>query len=105
MTSLKTMGRVAGVLAMALCGSAVAADPPAPGATSLAAAYATLASKKFVDLTHAFGPATPHWKGFGEETVTVMYTIPKDGFKVQQFTHVGQWGTQDRKSTRLNSSH
>ena len=63
MTSLKTWGRMAGVLAMALCGSAVAADPPATGATSLAAAYATLASKKFVDLTHAFGPATPNWKG------------------------------------------
>jgi kynurenine formamidase len=55
--------------------------------------YNTLASKKFVDLTHAFGPATPHWKGFGEETVKILYTIPKDGFKVQQFTHVGQWGT------------
>ncbi len=62
-------------------------------APSLSAAYAALASKTFVDLTHTFGPSTPHWKGFGEETVKVLYSIPKDGFKVQQFTHVGQWGT------------
>jgi kynurenine formamidase len=55
--------------------------------------YATLASKRIVDLTHAFGPSTPHWKGFGEEKVITLYTIKKDGFKVQQFTHVGQWGT------------
>jgi kynurenine formamidase len=55
--------------------------------------YAALASKRFVDLTHTFGPTTPHWKGFGEEKVTTLYTIKKDGFKVQQFTHVGQWGT------------
>jgi kynurenine formamidase len=55
--------------------------------------YATLTSKRFVDLTHTFGPKTPHWKGFGEETVTTLYTIKKDGFNVQQFTHVGQWGT------------
>ncbi len=77
---------------LALVGSAAlaAAPSPAPGLTAL---YQTLASKTFVDLTHTFGPATPHWKGFGEETVTTLYTIPKDGFKVQQFTHVGQWGT------------
>lgn len=55
--------------------------------------YATLTSKRFVDLTHTFGPKTPHWKGFGEEAVTTPYTIKKDGFNVQQFTHVGQWGT------------
>jgi kynurenine formamidase len=73
----------------ALSGSVLAEKSGA----ELAAAYKTLASKKFVDLTHTFGPSTPHWKGFGEETVNVLYTIPKDGFKVQQFTHVGQWGT------------
>jgi kynurenine formamidase len=55
--------------------------------------YTLLASKRFVDLTHSFGPTTPHWKGFKEETVTTLYTIKKDGFNVQQFTHVGQWGT------------
>jgi kynurenine formamidase len=65
-----------------------------PAATpNLNETYATLASRRFVDLTHTFGPNTPHWKGFGEEKVTTLYTIKKDGFKVQQFTHVGQWGT------------
>ena len=66
-------------------------DPPTT--PNLNEIYAALASKRFVDLTHAFGPNTPHWKGFGEETVTTLYTIKKDGFNVQQFTHVGQWGT------------
>ena len=80
---------LAAALAVALATPVPAAEP----AVSLQDAYQVLASKRFVDLTHAFGPATPHWKGFGEETVKVLYTIPKDGFKVQQFTHVGQWGT------------
>ena len=80
-----------GALGALLCVAAAAAGgAPASGLNGV---YATLAAKKFVDLTHTFGPATPHWKGFGEETVTTLYTIPKDGFKVQQFTHVGQWGT------------
>ena len=71
-------------------GSVLAAETPGP---SLQEVYASLASKPFVDLTHAFGPTTPHWKGFGDEKVIDLYTIKKDGFKVQQFTHVGQWGT------------
>ena len=70
------------------CVNAAAAKAP-----SLNGIYAILSSKQFVDLTHAFGPNTPHWKGFGAETVTELYTIKKDGFLVQQFTHVGQWGT------------
>lgn len=82
---------VIGALCGLLCGAcAVAAPESAP---NLGKIYDTLASKRFVDLTHAFGPASPHWKGFGEETVTELYTIKKDGFTVQQFTHVGQWGT------------
>jgi kynurenine formamidase len=80
--------------ACAASATAAAAEASAPAAQpSLSDAYATLASKRFVDLTHAFGPKTPHWKGFGEEKVTTLYTIKKDGFTVQQFTHVGQWGT------------
>ena len=61
--------------------------------TDLLAAYATLASRRFVDLTHSFGPDTPHWKGFGEMKVRTLYTITKDGFHVDEFCHVGQWGT------------
>src|ERR1700682_4788531 len=67
--------------------------PTARPKSDLMSLYATLATKRFVDLTHSFGPDTPHWKGFGEEKVTTLYSIKKDGFNVQQFTHVGQWGT------------
>jgi kynurenine formamidase len=66
---------------------------PAPTADSLQRAFDVLHGATFVDLTHAFGPDTPHWKGFSPETVTTLYTIPKDGFHVQSFCHVGQWGT------------
>ncbi|MBV8208557.1 MAG: cyclase family protein [Burkholderiaceae bacterium] len=67
--------------------TSVAAEP------TLAQAYATIASKRFVDLTHGFAPGIPHWKGFRDETVTNVYTVAKDGFDAQEFCHVGQWGT------------
>ena len=53
----------------------------------------SLLHARYVDLTHTFGPDTPHWKGFGSMTVHSLYTIPKVGFQVDQYTHVGQWGT------------
>jgi kynurenine formamidase len=87
------MNRIAmlgAVCSLLIAGSRLAAETPG---ASLKEVYASLASKRFIDLTHAFGPTTPHWKGFGDETVIDLYTIKKDGFKVQQFTHVGQWGT------------
>lgn len=79
----------------ALCAAApcLAADAPAAPAAGLMPVYSILAGKRFIDLTHAFGPKTPHWKGFGEMTVRTLYTIPKDGFHVEEFCHVGQWGT------------
>ena len=77
-------------LALIMAGGAGAASTAAP---TLNGIYEALSTKTFVDLTHAFGPTTPHWKGFGEEKVVELYTIKKDGFLVQQFTHVGQWGT------------
>jgi kynurenine formamidase len=80
-----------GVLCVLTCAPLVQADQSSTtGSNDL---YSLLTSKRFVDLTHAFGPTTPHWKGFGEEKITSLYTIKKDGFHVQQFTHVGQWGT------------
>ena len=39
---------------------------PSRAQTSLAEAYHVIASKSFVDLTHAFGPDTPVWSGFGQ---------------------------------------
>jgi kynurenine formamidase len=74
-----------------LCATLAFSEPATT--PTLDQAYSAIASNRFVDLTHSFGPKTPHWKGFHEETVTTLYTIKKDGFKVQQFTHVGQWGT------------
>jgi len=67
--------------------------PAAREGPDLLAAYASLATRRFVDLTHSFGPDTPHWKGFGEMKVRTLYTIAKDGFHVDEFCHVGQWGT------------
>ena len=79
--------------AICAAGPCLAADAPAAPAAELMPVYSILAGKRFVDLTHAFGPKTPHWKGFGEMTVRTLYTIPKDGFHVEEFCHVGQWGT------------
>jgi kynurenine formamidase len=70
---------------------AVSAMAPPAGLWSL---YEhALAGARYVDLTHTFGPDTPHWKGFGAMTVRHLYTIPKAGFQVDQYCHVGQWGT------------
>ena len=38
--------------------------------SDLARAYRVIASKKFVDLTHSFGPDTPVWSGFGQAKFT-----------------------------------
>ena len=69
------------------------AGVPVASAASLEQAYTSLQSATFIDLTHEFGPLTPHWKGFAPETVTTLFTIPKDGFHAENFCHPGQWGT------------
>jgi kynurenine formamidase len=78
-------------------GIALVASMPArsvaPRAGSLDRAFSILQHADFVDLTHEFGPNTPHWKGFAPETVTTLFTIPKDGFHAENFCHPGQWGT------------
>jgi kynurenine formamidase len=81
------------LLALAAAGGAVSKAMAAPPASSLEQAYQVLHDAQFIDLTHAFGPSTPHWKGFAPETVTTLFTIPKDGFHVESFCHPGQWGT------------
>ena len=78
-------------LTLALAANFASADTA--GTSGLNDVYATLMSKRFVDLTHAFGPDTPHWKGFGEMKKRTLYTIDKDGFQVDELCHVGQWGT------------
>ncbi len=100
-------GLCAGALAAPhrACAADAPADAAAPAAhtarhgpaprpkADLTSVYAQLAIRRFVDLTHSFGPDTPHWKGFGEMKVRTLYTIAKDGFHVDEFCHVGQWGT------------
>jgi kynurenine formamidase len=58
-----------------------------------------LVDKKMVDLTHAFAPGIPRWKGFPDEKRETAYWYEKgrgslgEGFFTEIFTHVGQWGT------------
>jgi len=74
---------------------------PANAETDLARAYRVIASKKFVDLTHSFGPETPVWSGFGQAKFTPAanpktfkpYTIKDDGFRTTFYEMVGQYGT------------
>jgi kynurenine formamidase len=62
-------------------------------------AWRVIKEKKFVDLTHAFSPGIPHWKGFPDEKREVLFWYEPgvgklgSGFYAQSFTHVGQWGT------------
>src|SRR5690242_5436633 len=43
---------------------------PAEATTSLAGALRVIQSKKFVDLTHSFGPTSPVWGGFGQAAMS-----------------------------------
>jgi len=58
-----------------------------------------IAGKRFVDLTHSFGPGIPHWPGFPDEKRETIYWYEKgrgtlgEGFFAETYTHVGQWGT------------
>lgn len=62
-------------------------------------AWQILRAKRFVDLTHAFAPGIPHWKGFPDEKRETLYSYEPgtgtlgSGFWAESFTHVGQWGT------------
>jgi kynurenine formamidase len=62
-------------------------------------AWQLIRTKRFVDLTHAFSPGIPHWKGFPDEKREILYWYEPgvgtlgSGFYAQSFTHVGQWGT------------
>jgi len=87
------------ILAALACGLLSAVQAAAAG--SLAEAYATIASKRFVDLTHSFSPETPVWKGFGQATMAAAadprtqqpYTIEHDGFRTTFYALVAQYGT------------
>ena len=82
------LNRPAAYLLLTLLPTPTQAAPP-----PLEQAFQTLQSANVIDLTHSFSPTTPHWKGFTNETVTTLYTRETAGFLVQQYCHVGQWGT------------
>lgn len=94
------LSRTAIVVMSILAGTAAAADP-LPAAPTLAEAFGVIASKVKVDLTHAFGPNTPVWSGFGQAKMTPAvdpqtleaYSIAKDGFRATYYAMVGQYGT------------
>lgn len=85
-------------LAFSLCAGVAA---PAVAQSDLARAYRILAAKKFVDLTHSFGPDTPVWSGFGQAKMSPAadpktkkpYTIKDEGFRSTYYEMVGQYGT------------
>jgi kynurenine formamidase len=81
------------MLACAACLASTAALAGGTKPISLDQALAVIKSHRFVDLTHDFAPGIPHWKGASDERVTTLYTVEKDGFHIDEFCHVGQWGT------------
>ncbi len=52
-----------------------------------------LRARRFVDLTHAFGPGIPHAPDMPNEERVALYTFEKDGFRTHRYSIVGQWGT------------
>lgn len=51
-----------------------------------------LKEKEWVDLTHAFGPDSPHFSAFEAAEFKTLFTHD-DGFFAQSFTFPGQYGT------------
>src|SRR5271169_400007 len=93
--------RCYGVLVLIAAFCLFAAIGSAARANDLDLAYRIIASKKMVDLTHAFGPETPVWSGFGQAKFSAAadpktgepYTIKKDEFRSTYYQMVGQYGT------------
>jgi len=52
-----------------------------------------LKSHKFVDLTNSFAPGIPRWPGDPDAEFNTIANYDTDGFLVQEFVHVGQYGT------------
>jgi len=99
---------------MVLCAAFVLSATSAARAQagSLADAYRIIASKQFVDLTHAFSPTTPVWKGFGQAIFSAAanpdsgrpYTIAQDSFRAFFYSIVGQYGTHIDPPAHFDSS-
>lgn len=83
--------RLATALCIALsCAGLAPVQAAQPGLWDI---YAQLKTRRWVDLTHPYDENVPHWKGFQPAERKRLYSIEKDGFAVDQYTHVGQWGT------------
>lgn len=100
------LSRTIFLVAFWACGGSVFAESPkrpahSQNVSALADAFALIQSKPKVDLTHAFGPTTPVWSGFGQAKFTPAvdphsleaYTIAHDGFRATYYAMVGQYGT------------
>ncbi|WJY27383.1 MULTISPECIES: cyclase family protein [Sporosarcina] len=60
--------------------------------TDVLTALAALKSKEWVDLTHTFGPDSPHFFMFENAEFKTLFSHD-DGFFAQQFSFAGQYGT------------
>jgi kynurenine formamidase len=83
-----------GILVLFVPLSAWAEDAP-----SLWNIVQVLQSKRFVDMTHAFSPAIPHYPGFDKEERVTLYYYDEGigskghGFLAHEYKIPGQWGT------------
>lgn len=97
MKSIRIIIRLVLVMSWILLASGT--DCPALEKLTLNDAWQVIKTKSFVDLTHAFSPGIPHWKGFPDEKRETLFWYEPgrgslgSGFYAQSFTHVGQWGT------------
>jgi kynurenine formamidase len=87
------IGAIIAVVATAAAAAPAPAAAPALEGSALTDALTVLKAHRFVDLTHAFAPGIPHWKGAPDERVKTLYTVDKDGFRINEYCHIGQWGT------------
>lgn len=60
--------------------------------SDLQQAIEVLKGKTWVDLTHTFGPDSPHFAAFNDAEFKTLFTHD-DGFLAQEFTFPGQYGT------------
>lgn len=58
----------------------------------LTKAIELLKGKEWVDLTHTFGPDSPHFSAFSDAKFETLFTHD-DGFFAQNFSFAGQYGT------------
>lgn len=59
---------------------------------ALIEAIHSLKGKEWIDLTHAFGPESPHFAAFNAAEFKTLFDH-SDGFFAQEFTVAGQYGT------------